>query len=62
MSLLPIPTSRVEELSPLDALSSMPVARADPSTGYFQNIDDIRRDEYPILDGQQFKGMSTDGR
>lgn len=36
--------------------SSMPAARADPATGYFVNIDDIRRDEYPMLQGQLRRG------
>jgi hypothetical protein len=31
----------------------MSVVRVDPGTGYFSNIDDIRKEEYPMLEGQQ---------
>lgn len=35
------------------APGSMSVAQVDESTGYFLNVDDIRREEYPMLQGEQ---------
>ena len=44
----------VKEVLSVDASGPMPTARVDTDTGYFYNIDDIRKVEYPILQGQQY--------
>lgn len=56
-----VTTMSVEENPSLNVCVPMPLARVDPRTGYFSNIDNIRTEEYPILQGQQGRNKSKVG-